>query len=180
MKPSSRAFVLLTCALAVLPAGGCYQGFNGTVNSQQPSGNGTYLSQGGISVQNAVLVSGTAESGTSALSFTMVNVSETADALESVTVPAPATAGLAGPIELPARNVIAVGGPNEHQIDLTKFQTPAGSYADVVFKFREAGELAGQVLVVPPTGAYAAYAPSAKPTKASADKETANSDAKAK
>ncbi|MGV1004497.1 MAG: hypothetical protein ACOYEV_06950 [Candidatus Nanopelagicales bacterium] len=158
MKLPHRSAAMVLCAAAVLSAGGCQQGFQGTVNSQQPSGDGTYLSQGGISVQNAILVAGS-EPETAALSFTMINSSASDDALQAVTVSAPGTAQISAPIALPASTVIGVGGPNEHQIDLAKFTVPAGSYAEVTFTFQEAGKVAGQLLVVAPAGTYEQYGP---------------------
>lgn len=149
----------MTALACVLSLGGCYQGFHGTVNAQPPSGNGKYLSLNGIAVQNTLVVTDPADSGKAALSFTMVNASGGADALVGVALETPANAKLAGPIALPDKSAVAVGGTSPSQITVTRLQAPPGSYTKLTLQFAQAGEVSASVLVVRGTGVYAAYAP---------------------
>lgn len=142
---------MFTSLLCVLPLAGCYQGANGTVNSQLPSGNGTNLSLNGISVQNTLVVTNPADSGKASLSFTMVNGSGADDALVGVTLAAPAKAKLPAAIPLPDAAAVAVGGASKSQVNVTGLRAPAGSYTELTLTFGQAGEVSADVMVVPAT-----------------------------
>jgi hypothetical protein len=96
----SRAAVAIAVSLvAVLPTAGCYQGFDNTVNTQGPTGNGTDFRVGdGIKVQDATLVTGPAgESGVASLVMSIINEGELPDALVTVTTEPATTSSPSSP-----------------------------------------------------------------------------------
>ncbi len=163
---------LAVSLLAVLPTAGCYQGFEGTVNSQAPTGNGTDLVVGDIQVQNTTLVTGPAgESGAASLVMTLINDGELADALVAVSTEPASRSSLSKPIPLRSGLSVPVGGAADDQVVLTGLDVPAGAYADVTFRFERAGSRTRQIAVVPAVGYYAGYGPAT-----AADPEDAASD----
>lgn len=170
MCPRRRVGVLAATSVAVLASmltGGCYQGFNGTVNNQGPSGNGTEFTvpadAGPIWVRNATII--VAPDGKrAAMSFTAVNNADAPDALMSITTDPQAKSSQDAPVEIAPRTAIKVGGPDGIPIEFSQWTVPAGNYAKLVFRFRDAGVSTPQeVLVVPAIGYYASYAPSKAP-----------------
>lgn len=170
MRPHRRLGLLAASSVAVLSAmltGGCYQGFNGTVNNQGPSGNGTEFTvpadDGPIWVRNANIVV-SPDGKRAAMSFTAVNNADVSDALVSITTDPRAKSSQTAAIEIAPKAAVKVGGPEGQPIELSGWSVPAGNYAKVVFTFRVAGVSTPQeVLVVPAIGYYASYAPSKAP-----------------
>ena len=151
---------LAVSLLAVLPTAGCYQGANGTVNSQGPTGNGTDVKVGTLQAQNTTLVADATGSGTAALVMTIVNDGESADALVAAALDSGATGATEGPVAVPAGAAVRLGGPGgEPAIAFSGITQTAGTYAEVTLSFRDAGSTTLPVAIVPAVGYYADYAP---------------------
>ncbi len=157
----SRAGIALAVSvLAVLPAAGCYQGFEGTVSSQAPTGNGTDIVVGDIQAQNTTLVTGPAgRSGAASLVMTLVNDGELADALIAVRTEPASESSLTKPLAVRSGQAVPVGGPAPAQVVLTGLEVPPGAYAEVTLRFERAGSETRSVAVVPAVGYYADYGP---------------------
>jgi hypothetical protein len=164
----SRAAVALAVSLvAVLPTAGCYQGFDNTVNTQGPTGNGTdFLVGDGIKVQDATLVTGPeGESGVASLVMSIINEGEQPDALVKVTTEPATTSSQKTPIAIRPGTSVRVGGPAADQIVLTGLKVTPGSYATVTVSFERAGSETRRVAVVPAVGYYEGYGPVAAVAK---------------
>jgi copper(I)-binding protein len=164
----SRAAVALAVSLiAVLPTAGCYQGFDNTVNTQGPTGNGTdFLVGDGIKVQDATLVTGPeGESGVASLVMSIINEGELPDALVKVTTEPATTSSQKTPIAIRPGTSVRVGGPAADQIVLTGLKVTPGSYATVTVSFQRAGSETRRVAVVPAVGYYEGYGPVAAVAK---------------
>jgi len=164
----SRATVALAVSLiAVLPTAGCYQGFDNTVNTQGPTGNGTdFLVGADIKVQDATLVTGPAgESGVASLVMTIINDGEVPDALLTVSTEPPTTSSQRIAIPVTPGNSVQVGGPATDQIVLTGLTVTPGSYATITVSFERAGSETRRVAVVPAVGYYEGYGPAAAVAK---------------
>lgn len=164
----SRAAVALAVSLvAVLPTAGCYQGFDNTVNTQGPTGNGTdFLVGPDIKVQDATLVTGPeGQSGVASLVMTLVNEGEMPDALVKVSTEPATTSSQRIPIAVKSGASVQVGGPGAEQIVLTGVSVTPGSYATVTFSFERAGSETRSVAVVPAVGYYEGYGPAAALTQ---------------
>lgn len=164
----SRAAVALAVSLvAVLPTAGCYQGFDNTVNTQGPTGNGTDFRVGdGIKVQDATLVTGPAgESGVASLVMSIINEGELPDALVTVTTEPATTSSQKTPIAVKPGTSVRVGSPATDQIVLTGLKITPGSYATVTVSFERAGSETRKVAVVPAVGYYEGYGPVAAVAK---------------
>jgi copper(I)-binding protein len=164
----SRAAVALAVSLvAVLPTAGCYQGFDNTVNTQGPTGNGTdFLVGDGIKVQDATLVTGPeGESGVASLVMSIINEGEQPDALVKVTTEPATTSSQKTPIAIRPGTSVRVGGPAADQIVLTGLKVTPGSYATVTVSFERAGSETRKVAVVPAVGYYEGYGPVAAVAK---------------
>lgn len=145
----------------MLPTAGCYQGFDDTVNSQGPTGNGTdFLVGADIKVQDATLVTGAdGQEGVASLILTIINEGEDPDALVKVSTEPASTSSQKSPIAVPTGAAVRVGGPAQDQIVLTGFTVTPGSYATVTFSFQGAGSETRNVVVVPAVGYYEGYGP---------------------
>lgn len=164
----SRAVVALAVSLvAVLPTAGCYQGFDNTVNTQGPTGNGTdFLVGPDIKVQDATLVTGPeGQSGVASLVMTIINEGEMPDALVKVSTEPATTSSQRIPIAVKSGASVQVGGPAAEQIVLTGVSVTPGSYATVTFSFERAGSETRSVAVVPAVGYYEGYGPAAALTQ---------------
>ncbi len=158
---SRAATALAVCLMAVLPTAGCYQGFDNTVNTQGPTGNGTDLRIGDtILVQNATLVTGPlGESGVASLAMTVINTGELPDALVSVSIDPTGTSTQKKPIVVTPGNSVQIGGSASDQIIVSDLDVPPGSYATVTFSFERDGSGTRRVAVVPAVGYYEGYGP---------------------
>ncbi len=164
----SRAAVALAVSLiAVLPTAGCYQGFDNTVNTQGPTGNGTdFLVGPDIKVTDATLVTGPeGEVGVASLVMTIINEGEMPDALVSVSTEPATTSSQRSPIAVLPGTAVQVGGPATDQIVLTGLKVTPGSYATVTVSFESAGSETRSIAVVPAKGYYEGYGPGAAVAK---------------
>ena len=167
MIRSRTAVALAVSLVAVLPTAGCYQGFDNTVNTQGPTGNGTdFLVGPDIKVQDATLVTGPeGQSGVASLVMTLVNEGEMPDALVKVSTEPATTSSQRIPIAVKSGASVQVGGPAAEQIVLTGVSVTPGSYATVTFSFERAGSETRSVAVVPAVGYYEGYGPAAALTQ---------------
>jgi hypothetical protein len=164
----SRAAVALAVSLvAVLPTAGCYQGFDNTVNTQGPTGNGTdFLVGADIKVQDATLVTGPeGQGGAASLVMTLINEGELPDALVKVSTDPAARSSLKSPIAVRSGASVRVGGDAADQVVLTGLDVAPGSYATLTLSFERAGSETRRVAVVPAVGYYEGYGPAAAAVK---------------
>ena len=159
----SRTFAALAaCTLAVLPTAGCYQGFEGTVNTQDPTGNGTDFEVGqDLLVQDTTLVADPDDPSTAALVMTVVNIGEVDDAVVSVANDQGAEGASEGPVLVPSGTAAQVGGPGNPSIVLTGLAKGPGTFTTVTLSFERNGSVTTPVAIVPATGYYADYGPTA-------------------
>jgi hypothetical protein len=166
----SRASAALAVAvLCVLPTAGCYQGVEGTVNSQGPSGNGTDFGLPSeppdapkvLKIQDATIVADPENGRQASVIFTLINSGEKPEALRAIRVGTTNATIRTAPIAVPAGGAVKVGGPSEHQVVVTGLDVPAGSYAPLVMEFAQAGTATANVAVVAAVGYYADYGPPA-------------------
>ena len=167
MIRSRAAVALAVSLLAVLPTAGSYQGFDNTVNTQGPTGNGTdFLVGADIKVQDATLVTGPeGQSGVASLVMTIINEGELPDALVKVTTEPATTSSQKTPIAIKPGTSVRVGGPATDQIVLTGLKVTPGSYATVTVSFERAGSETRRVAVVPAVGYYEGFGPAATAPK---------------
>lgn len=157
---SRAATVLAVCLLAVLPTAGCYQGFDNTVNTQGPTGNGTDLIVGDMQVQDATLVTEPGgASGTASLVMTLINDGDTPEALLAVSTEPATSSSQQAPITVQPGQSVMVGGAASDQVQLTGLNVAPGSYAAVTFSFERSGSETRAVAVVPAVGYYEGYGP---------------------
>jgi hypothetical protein len=161
---ASRAAVALAVSLlTVLPTAGCYQGFDDTVNSQGPTGNGTdFLVGADIKVQDATLVTGPeGQTGVASLVMTIINEGDVPDALVTVSTEPASTSSLKAPLGITPGTSVQVGGSATDQIVVTGLPVTPGSYATVTLSFERAGSETRSIAVVPAVGYYEGYGPAA-------------------
>jgi hypothetical protein len=157
---SRAATVLAVCLLAVLPTAGCYQGFDNTVNTQGPTGNGTDFIVGDVQVQDATLVTDPAgTSGAASLVMTLINDGDTPEALLAVSTEPATTSSQRTPLTVLPGQSLRVGGAASDQVELTGLSVQPGSYATVTFSFERSGSETRAVVVVPAVGYYEGYGP---------------------
>ena len=163
MIPSRAAVALAVSLLTVLPTAGCYQGFDNTVNTQGPTGNGTdFLVGADIKVQDATLVTGPeGASGVASLVMTIINEGEMPDALVKVSTQPATTSSQKSPIAIKSGTSVQVGGQAQDQVVLTGLKITPGSYATLTLSFERAGSETSKVAVVPAVGYYEGYGPAA-------------------
>jgi hypothetical protein len=159
---SRTAAALAACMLAVLPTAGCYQGFDETVNTQGPTGNGTdFLVGEDLKVQDTTLVVDPENPSAGNLIMTIINEGEVDDALVGASIQSAGNGATEGPIEVPSGAAVQVGGPNGVPgVAFLGLTEPPGSYATVTLQFRNAGSAEAQVAVVLASGYYEEYGPS--------------------
>jgi hypothetical protein len=166
----SRATAALAIVvLTVLPTAGCYQGFEGTVNTQGPTGNGVDfglpadadLPAQTLLVQDTTIVAAAEGGRTASVIFTLINEGEQPEALRALRVGTTNATIRTAPITVPPGGAVQVGGPSEHQVIVTGLEVPAGSYAPLAMEFQVAGTATAQVPVVPAVGYYADWGPRA-------------------
>lgn len=155
----SRAAVLAVCLVAVLPAAGCYQGFDNTVNTQTATGNGTDFEAGDLKLLDATLVTDAADSGVASLSVTIVNDGLVDETLDSVTAQLGGPGAITGSLALPAGTSVPIGAPGDPTVIFTGLQARAGQWETLIFEFSRSGSASKSIAVVLPTGYYADYAP---------------------
>ena len=167
MIRSRAAVALAVSLLAVLPTAGCYQGFDETVNTQGPTGNGTdFLVGADIKVQDATFVTGPeGESGVASLVMTIINEGELPDALVKVSTEPATTSSQKAPIAIKPGTSVRVGGSATDQVVVTGLKITPGSYANVTVSFERAGSETRKVAVVPAVGYYEGYGPAAAVAK---------------
>jgi hypothetical protein len=136
---------LLLPALLLLT--GCATGFDAATQSQQPTGNGRYLTIGDLQVQNMVIVQGATNS---AMLMKIFNDTDQSDRLTQLLI---AGQPVLSDIEIAANQVVAYGNAANPPLSFANLGT-VGRYIPVQLEFERAGIFETTVLVVPPTGQY--------------------------
>lgn len=152
--------VAAAAALLLLGApllAGCFQGQRAstTMQAQQPTGNGTYVTVGSVQVQNATIVKDEASS-TAAMLVSLFNNGNEDDALVAVEVAGvPATVNPQGQlIPKGGLNGVNYGFDGTNTIALTT-DAKVSTFVPVLMQFRNAGVVEFEALVVPKAGYYA-------------------------
>ena len=156
----SPAAALAVCLVAVMPVAGCYQGFEGTVNSQGPTGNGTDFAVGeDLLVQDTTLVANPDDPKDAAVALTVINEGEVDDALVAVTNDKGEKGAIEGPVKVQSGTAVRVGGEGNPTIVLTGLSKKPGDFTTITLQFERAGDATAEVAVVPATGYYEGYGP---------------------
>ena len=161
MKRARTLAAVAVSLIAVLPTAGCYQGFDSTVNTQTPSGDGVDFQVGDLLVQDTTIVASEANPARASVIFTVINTGEVDDAVTAVTVEGTTATLRTVPLRVDSGAAVKVGGDSDNQVLVTGLTTRAGSYAEVTMTFRNAGSTTQQIAVVRGVGYYADYAPAA-------------------
>lgn len=157
---SRTTAALAASVLAVLPTAGCYQGFEDTVNTQGPTGNGTDFAVGeDLLVQDTTLVANPDDPKTAALVMTVINNGEVDEAVVAVANDQGAKGATEGPIKVPSGAAVRVGGPGNPTVVLTGLTQQPGSFTTVTLDFERNGSVTESVAIVPAAGYYADYGP---------------------
>ncbi|MFD7860531.1 DUF461 domain-containing protein [Streptomyces microflavus] len=173
MSRSLRHGALAATAIAfsIVSLSACAAGNNAETLKVRPDNAAT--SVGSIKVQNAnVITQAEAEAeGPAAVTATLFNDGTEAEVLESITLPGtdvrvtlrPAKGK--GPVEIPAGGRVILGGKGNASavIDEGREATQDGNVQQVVFKLSRTGDVALGANVVPATGYYKDFGPSARP-----------------
>lgn len=151
----------LTAATMILAASlglsACGTGGGAATNQQYQPGIGANLRTGDVQLYNALLVAGSDD--TVAFSAGLLNTSDTAQTLESVTI-APlngsgsVTAEPSTAVELAPRQLFTVGSAGE-LAGIDGAVLPVGRYADVTLTFSGAGQVEISVPIVARNASYA-------------------------
>ncbi|MGW3932257.1 DUF461 domain-containing protein [Streptomyces microflavus] len=173
MSRSLRHGALAATAIAfsIVSLSACAAGNNAETLKVRPDNAAT--SVGSIKVQNAnVITQAEAEAeGPAAVTATLFNDGTEAEVLESITLPGtdvrvtlrPAKGK--GPVEIPAGGRVILGGKGNASavIDEGREATQDGNVQRIVFKLSRTGDVALGANVVPATGYYEDFGPSARP-----------------
>ncbi|MCX4824028.1 DUF461 domain-containing protein [Streptomyces sp. NBC_01142] len=128
-----------------------------------------------LKVQNATVITQPKleAEGPAVVSATLFNDGTESQTLDSITLPgtnlevklSPAK-GSAGPITVPAQGSVVIGGAGNAsaEIENGREASKGGDVQEVVFRFSETGDVKLDAFVVPASGYFAAYGPSALPT----------------
>ncbi len=163
----NRRLLLGAIALLVPALAGCEAGLDAPTLQFHPASNGATVVQNDIRIDNAfVLAPASGAAGVRAGAFLAI-VAQNGDRLVSVTAPdAASSVQLAGgPVDLPARTLVSLGGPVP-QVVLTGLTNPlsGGETVQMNFTFAEAGVISLSVPVEPNSNYYATYSPPPIPT----------------
>lgn len=128
---------------------------------------GVWADEGGLKLRNLVIVSDTAGRGT--LVGTIFNEGESADSLTGIQVSGGRSSLGSSPVELPARNGVAVLGADTSlgkalPVTVEGDGVSAGKTVRLTFQFQQAAAISTTVFVVARDGSYATVpAPSLLP-----------------
>lgn len=171
MSRSLRHGALAATAIAfsIVSLSACAAGNNAETLKVRPDNAAT--SVGSIKVQNANVITQAEAEGSAAVTATLFNDGTEAEVLESITLPGtdvrvtlrPAKGK--GPVEIPAGGRVILGGKGNASavIDEGREATQDGNVQQVVFKLSRTGDVALGANVVPATGYYEDFGPSARP-----------------
>ncbi|WP_330175088.1 DUF461 domain-containing protein [Streptomyces sp. NBC_01498] len=174
MSRSLRRGTLAASAIAfsIASLAACGAGNNAQTLGVRPDNASTSI--GGISIQNATVVTRpeAADKGTAAVTAKLFNNGRTAQTLDAITLPdTGATVTItpakgAGPLKVPAGGSILIGGDGNASAVIQGGDEPArnGDAQRVVFQFSDTGDIALDAFVVPATGPYESFGPSAAPS----------------
>lgn len=128
-----------------------------------------------LKVQNATVITQPKleAEGPAVVSATLFNDGTESQTLDAITLPgtnleaklSPAK-GSAGPITVPAQGSVVLGGAGNASavLESGREASKGGDVQEVVFRFSETGDVKLDAFVVPASGYFAAYGPSALPT----------------
>lgn len=155
MNRTARTAGVMLATASILLAAGCAR--TSTSVEYSPT-DGSQVNTDQIALRNVVVV--TDGKGGTALIAAAVNRTEQTDALTSVT--SGQTVIARGVVALPPEGAIYFGS-NERPALLVPGNPQAGTYVDLTFTFRRAGDVSLSALVVADAGEYAGTVAKAKP-----------------
>jgi hypothetical protein len=155
----AAAVAVMTCTVL----SGCASGFSAETTQIKDVAEGANGSVGDINLRNMLLVTSEDQS-TAGVVGAIVNHGSAEDSLTAVTVDGvSATGGLPAPVE-PNQLLILGSQKGQVQVTVSDIKSKPGDMANVVLKFRDAGDVSLQVLVEPPVEGYKSWAPSPSPS----------------
>ncbi|ELP64424.1 DUF461 domain-containing protein [Streptomyces turgidiscabies] len=172
MSSSLRRGALAASALAfsVATLAGCAAGNNAQTLEVKPDN--AAMTVGDIKLQNVVVItpSELESTGPAAVSATVFNTGKTAQTLESITVPgtgktAELKAAKGGSLSIPAHGSLVIGGENNASAVLPNSREAVqdGNAQKVTFTFSKTGDVSLRAFVVPASGYYSSWGPTAAP-----------------
>ncbi|MFE2294215.1 DUF461 domain-containing protein [Streptomyces sp. NPDC059452] len=173
MSRSLRHGALAATAIAfsIVSLSACAAGNNAETLQVRPDNAAT--SVGTVKVQNVNVITQAEpeDEGPAVVSATLFNDGTEAEVLESITLPGTdaqvklQAAGGKGPVEIPAGGQVVIGGKGNASAVIEKGREAAqdGNIQQVVFKLSRTGDVGLGATVVPATGYYKDFGPSALP-----------------
>ncbi|MGY1498901.1 DUF461 domain-containing protein [Streptomyces sp. QTS52] len=172
MSSSLRRGALAASALAfsVATLAGCAAGNNAQTLEVKPDNAATTV--GDIKLQNVVVItpSELESTGPAAVSATVFNTGDTAQTLESITVPGTGKTAELKPAEgkdlsIPAGGSLVIGGENNASAVLPSSREAVqdGNAQKITFAFSKTGDVSLRAFVVPAEGFYASWGPTEAP-----------------
>ncbi|MFC9603678.1 DUF461 domain-containing protein [Streptomyces niveus] len=181
MSRSLRRGTLAASAIAfsIASLAACGAGNNAQTLGVRPDNASTSI--GDISVQNATVVTQpkTTDKGPAAITATLFNNGRTQQTLDAITLPGSgATVAITpakgkGPLKVPAGGSVLIGGEGNASAVIEGGDEAArdGDAQRVVFQFSETGDVQLDAFVVPATGPFTGFGPSAAPSPSTSPSE---------
>ena len=153
-----RIYALSIPLLLAATLTGCTQGMIANTTMQGETGNGVKMAAGDIQIESVTIVAGEDGSGVGAISAVLVNGSDQADVLQSISVGGREATLTPAPVPVGPGESVAIASQSQvrAQADL---DAVAGDFVEVSFEFGVNGAATHEVLVVPPVGYYEPFAP---------------------
>jgi copper(I)-binding protein len=159
-----RGALAATLALAVLPLSACAAGNDAETLQIKPDN--PSVTVGDIEVHNAVVITDPKSGGPATLSASLVNNADKPQTLDSVTLHGVSKPVKVSPatLSIPAHGSVLLGGKGNPSatIESPSESMQLGNFQRVTFKFSETGDVALPASVVPATGYYKPFGPSAQ------------------
>lgn len=154
MRRSLRRVLGIAAVALALPAfAGC------SVESVDPSGNGTEVIAEGVRIENATIVGGDEGSGKAAFLGSVFNTSDEVDKIVSIKAGGVEASVKPGSAEIKPGEGVTIQTGSDVTADFSGFTANEGTYVPVVITLENAGETSFESLVVAPFGFYLKAAP---------------------
>lgn len=125
--------------------------------TMKPFGNGVDTAVGELLVQDTTVV--IHDDGTAVLTVTAINQGDVADELLEVTVDGDVAAISPDSVVDPDGGVLRIGYNSDYFAEVVGSSLVAGTHVDVSYRFKKAGTVTVNALVVEPLGEYALVTP---------------------
>ena len=153
MSKKPAVFVVMALA-SVLALSGCALGFNAGTSQQQASGNGLTSNVDGIQLRQMTVVADTKNPTHGVLIGTIVNTTDTDNALVGVAAARTVVAVGTINVALPATSAVTLNSSAETTVALQGQLTP-GTYVNLQLALKNGTSIPVSLMVVPNDGNYA-------------------------